>query len=90
MMGKTVTSIDWDILNGITSVSIEGNNMPQKITGTHFINSLPIRDVINMMKPQPPARVVEAANKLKYRDFLIVTLIIDKPCIFDDNWDLCS
>src|SRR5689334_12238827 len=36
------------------------------------ISSLPLRDVVAMTRPEPPARVVEAARGLRYRDFLTV------------------
>jgi protoporphyrinogen oxidase len=38
------------------------------------------------MEPQPPDYVIEAANKLGYRDFLTVSLIVDKADLFQDNW----
>ena len=38
------------------------------------------------MVPPAPANVQKAANKLKYRDFLIVTLILKKKDLFPDNW----
>src|SRR5262249_41201223 len=40
--------------------------------GDHFISTLPIRELIRSMSPQPPREVVEAAESLKYRDFLTV------------------
>jgi len=36
--------------------------------------------------PPPPKHVVDAARRLRYRDFLIVTLILDEPDPFPDNW----
>jgi hypothetical protein len=34
----------------------------------------------------PPSEVVEAARKLRYRDFLTVVLIVDRKDVFPDNW----
>jgi len=45
-----------------------------------------LRDLIHAFDPPPPPEVVEAANKLKYRDFLIVTLVLDHADPFRDNW----
>ena len=36
-----------------------------------------LRDLIHCFDPPPPEHVVEAADLLKYRDFLIVTLVLD-------------
>jgi protoporphyrinogen oxidase len=38
------------------------------------------------MDPPPPDNVLEAADKLGYRDFLTVSLIVDKADLFQDNW----
>ena len=51
-----------------------------------FVNSMAIKDLIHAFDPPPPPDVVAAANRLKYRDFLIVTLILDHPDPFPDNW----
>lgn len=54
--------------------------------GDNFLSTLPIRELIRGMSPQPPREVVEAAESLKYRDFLTVVLIIDRPETFPDTW----
>ncbi|MBW0007366.1 MAG: NAD(P)/FAD-dependent oxidoreductase [Sphingomonas sp.] len=51
-----------------------------------FISSMPITALIDNMVPPAPAHVQRAADKLKYRDFLIVTLILKKKNLFPDNW----
>jgi hypothetical protein len=33
-----------------------------------------------------PPEVIAAADRLKYRDFLIVTLVLNRPDPFPDNW----
>ena len=38
------------------------------------------------MLPSPPAPVHSAAANLKYRDFLVVALILKDRAKFDDNW----
>ena len=47
---------------------------------------MPIRDLINALDPAPPAEVLEAANSLRYRDFLIVSLIVNRKEVMPDNW----
>lgn len=56
------------------------------IEGEKFINTMAVRDLIHRMDPPPPAEVIEAANRLKYRDFMIVTLVLDHADPFPDNW----
>jgi len=54
--------------------------------GRHFLSSLPIRDLIRAMNPAAPPEVIQAAEALKYRDFLTVVLIVDRADTFPDNW----
>ena len=50
------------------------------------ITSMPITSLVRAMDPPPPAEVRLAADGLNYRDFLIVTLILDHADPFPDNW----
>jgi protoporphyrinogen oxidase len=50
------------------------------------ISSLPLREVVTMTRPRPPADVIEAALGLRYRDFLTVALVVSGDDLFPDNW----
>jgi protoporphyrinogen oxidase len=50
------------------------------------ISSLPLREVVAMTRPLPPADVQEAARGLRYRDFLTVALVVAGDELFPDNW----
>jgi protoporphyrinogen oxidase len=79
--GQRVTSID------VKHWKDDGSDpVMERVEGDHFINSMALRDLIHAFDPPPPPAVVEAANKLKYRDFLIVTLVLDHADPFRDNW----
>ena len=45
-----------------------------------------MRDLINSLVPQPPPAVLRAANELKYRDYILVALVIKAKNIFPDQW----
>ncbi len=47
---------------------------------------MPIRELVQKMRPSVPGEVLEAANNLNYRDFLTVALIVNQPNLFPDNW----
>ncbi|CAI7974970.1 MULTISPECIES: NAD(P)/FAD-dependent oxidoreductase [unclassified Parafrankia] len=55
-------------------------------TGDHFISSMSFSSLVRVMDPPVPARVLAAANALKYRDFLTVALVVPKSAGFPDNW----
>jgi protoporphyrinogen oxidase len=50
------------------------------------ISSLPLRNTAALAEPQPPQEVLDAAQGLRYRDFLTVSLILDGEDLFPDNW----
>jgi protoporphyrinogen oxidase len=70
----------------VTRFVTRGANGEESFEGTHFISSMPIRDLINAFDPPPPEEVYRAANSLRYRDFLIVGLIISRREVVPDNW----
>jgi protoporphyrinogen oxidase len=53
---------------------------------SHLLSSMPIRELIRALDPQPPETVLQAANGLRYRDFLIVSLIVNRKEVSPDNW----
>jgi protoporphyrinogen oxidase len=71
---------------GVAHVVTSGPHGEETFEGTDFISSMPIRDLINALDPQPPEAIRRAANNLRYRDFLIVSLIIDRKDVVPDNW----
>lgn len=53
---------------------------------THLVSSMPIPTLVRAMDPPAPTAVRQAADSLRYRDFLIVGLIVDREHLFPDNW----
>ena len=73
--------------NRITAVEVrDSHGGTERIEAKNFINTMALRDLIQCITPAPPEEVQEAAQLLKYRDFLIVTLVLDRPDPFPDNW----
>ena len=70
----------------ITKVIAKQGDHTLELTGEHFINSMPLSALIPRLHPLPPDEVLAAARGLKYRDFLIVSLIINRDALFPDNW----
>jgi protoporphyrinogen oxidase len=76
-------------VTGIEVVSLDATGQPTEtslVSADHYISSMGLRDLILCLDPPPPPEVVDAALGLKYRDFLIVVLILDHPSPFSDNW----
>jgi len=69
----------------IDSVVVRHQGREETINGTSFISSMPVTDFVRRLD-RSPAAVVDAAVRLRYRDFLTVVCIVNKPELFPDNW----
>jgi len=72
--------------SSIVSIEYLNDNKLIETSVKHLISSMPIPKLISIMKPDPPDKVVKAANRLSYRAFIIVILILNKKDIFPDQW----
>jgi len=72
--------------NLVESVVSASDGQQETVRGTHFLSSMPVTEFIRKLSPPPPPRVLQAAERLSYRDFLTVCLIVNKPELFPDNW----
>lgn len=85
-MRTEVTAVVLDS-EGVKSVVVsDADGKKSSVAGTHFISTMPVRELIAVMEPAPPQAVREAAAKLNYRDFLTVAIVVDEEHLFDDNW----
>jgi protoporphyrinogen oxidase len=85
-LDRTVQTIHWDE-TGVTHIT--GANQQGEffqLEGSHFISSIPLKDLILSLDPPPPKEVIAAARKLRYRDFLTVCLVINRARVFPDTW----
>jgi protoporphyrinogen oxidase len=58
----------------------------QYYSGSHYISSLPIRELVHKLEPEPPMAVRAAADDFSYRDFLTIALVVKGTGLFPDNW----
>jgi protoporphyrinogen oxidase len=47
---------------------------------------MPLRTLVRVLEPEPNRETRTAAEGLRYRDFVLVALIVDAPDLFPDNW----
>jgi protoporphyrinogen oxidase len=71
-------------LNGQTGGEVGAETFA--LTGDNFVSSMPVSALVRKLHPPAPPAVLAAADGLKYRDFLIVPIIVNIPSLFPDNW----
>ena len=72
--------------NCIRSIVVSNNGHSEIIEGKNFISSMPLTEFVRKLDPPPNPEVLLAIDKIIYRDFLTVCLIVNKPDLFPDNW----
>ena len=70
----------------IQELIIERGGEEIHISGSSIISSIPLNELIFLLDPAAPDPVLRAAGNLRYRDFILVGLILNKPKLFPDNW----
>jgi protoporphyrinogen oxidase len=84
-LGQDVERLHWE-RGRVLAADVRGSSGTHRVDGTHFISSMPIRELVQKLHPAPPPEVLQAGASLSYRDFLTVALIVDQPDLFPDNW----
>ena len=84
-MGQRLDTMSWDgnaKLWTITAKDVDGN--VHHYQAKHAISSAPITELVSSLYVAEDAAA--ATGKLRYRDFLTVALVVEKPDLFPDNW----
>lgn len=70
----------------ITGIAARKYSHSHVVPGGEFISSIPVTRLVEMLEPSPPSHVLEAASRLRYRDIVIVALMIDRARVTDQTW----
>ena len=70
----------------IVGVTFLDGDKSTEIPVEHLISSIPVTKLVAFLDPMAPGEVLSAAQRLSYRAFIIVVLIIDKSDLFPDQW----
>jgi protoporphyrinogen oxidase len=86
LMNTKVTGLEVEDgrVTGVTTVDRAGQR--KHLRASQVFSSMPLCELLRCLTPSAPAEVLQAADALKYRDFLTVALVIDAPDMFPDNW----
>jgi len=86
LLGRSVEKISHEdgAVTSVTTRTADGGAETHR--GTHFISSIPMRELVAKLEPPAPERVRRAADSLSYRDFISIALMINRADVFPDNW----
>ena len=84
-MGSPVESLRYDETGKRWHVSFRSEAQLHTIAAEYVISTMALKELVGAIENAPePVRA--AANRLAYRDFLIVALVLADRNSFDDNW----
>ena len=85
LMGRELEALSFDQDRRIWRVEVSSMNGERRsYTARHVISSAPIRELMEKISPRPLSYF--HAQQLRYRDFITVALMVNKPDLFSDNW----
>ena len=70
----------------VTAVEISRGGVVSRVPASAVISTMPLRELVHALHPSAPADVRAAADRLTYRDFLTVAVVVNAPALFPDNW----
>jgi len=86
LTGMDVVRLSHDGGSVQTVTAREAGGKERTIRAKHFVSSMALKDLFVCLSPKPTPVAYDAAQRLRYRDFILVALIIDRPETFRDNW----
>jgi len=85
LMGRELTRLIWDAGQKIWTIEVKtADGGAESYTARHVVSSAPVRELVEKVSPTPISLL--HARSLRYRDFLTVALMANKPDLFPDNW----
>jgi protoporphyrinogen oxidase/putative flippase GtrA len=72
----------------VTHVTLKNRHTGEerKVNCSGVISSIPISLLVQQITSPPPRQVIEAAKSLKFRNTILVYLIVEGRNLFPDNW----
>jgi protoporphyrinogen oxidase len=70
----------------VQALGVRHESGEEEHTGTDFLASMPLSELVLALDPPAPPEVQEDARALRYRDFITVALMLRCEGVFPDNW----
>jgi len=86
LLRKEVTAITHDDRQ-ILEITLKGpEGEMQNHRSDYYLSSIPLTVLVQRLVPPPPEEIVETAERLRFRSFIVVNVILNRKNVFEDNW----
>ena len=70
----------------VKSIEVKSDDQLDLIHGDEIISSIPITNLVAMLRPLPPEDILKAASRLRFRDLVVVAIMVNRPRVTDQTW----
>lgn len=84
-LNRRVTNIEHS-RNGFVISTVDSAGKIYKYRSDYVLSSIPLKQLVQILEPAPEEAVLEAAENLKFRDFITVALVVNRRDLPKDNW----
>jgi protoporphyrinogen oxidase len=70
----------------VHAVVVDRDGTRRTQPASQVISTMAVKHLVRGLTPSAPPDVAASADRLRYRDFLTVALIVDRAELFPDNW----
>ena len=70
----------------IEGVSVRQGERTHELSGAAFLSTIPLTQVVQALHPHAPAEVRATAARLRYRDLIIVAVMLSRERVTDQTW----
>jgi protoporphyrinogen oxidase len=84
LKSRELVSLHFDQSRNAWHIEVKDFDKMEIYSARHVVSSAPLRDIVEAIKPRPISAF--HARSLRYRDFITVSLMINQPDLFPDNW----
>lgn len=81
-LDRRVQKVRWGLAGG----GLEIVSRDQPLACDRLLSSMAMPDLVRILDPLPPVEVLQAADRLRHRDFLTILLVVDGANPFPDQW----
>jgi protoporphyrinogen oxidase len=85
LTGATVTGVHHSG-GGIDSITVREGDRTSRHRADEFLSSIPLNRLVHLLNPKPPKDILAAADRLRFRDLVTVTIMIDRARVTDQSW----
>jgi protoporphyrinogen oxidase len=85
LTGATVTGVHHSG-GRVDGITVFEDDRTDRHRADNFVSSIPLDRLVHLLDPRPPDDILAAADRLRFRDLVIVTVMIDRDRVTDQSW----